>query len=62
MIVITKLKLDSRGRLTLPGSFLKANDIDWKTHIVEVKPKYNSTNEITLRFIKEGDDNGEQKP
>ena len=60
MIIITKLKLDNRGRLTLPGSFLKANNIDTNSE-VEVKPKYNSTNEIVLKFTRKGELNGEQK-
>ena len=59
MIIISKLKLDERGRITLPGSFLKANDLDRNCNI-EVRPKYNSTNEIVLKFVK-GDNNGEQK-
>ena len=59
MIIITKLKLDDRGRVTLPGSFLKANNLD-KNCNIEVRPKYNSTNEIILKFIK-GEENGEQK-
>lgn len=60
MIIITKLKLDNRGRLTLPGSFLKANNIDTNSE-VEVKPKYNSTNEIVLKFTRKGELNGKQE-
>ena len=60
MIIITKLKLDNRGRLTLPVSFLKANNIDTNSE-VEVKPKYNSTNEIVLKFTRKGELNGKQE-
>ena len=56
---ICVIKIDKRGRISLPVSFLKANNLD-KNCNIEVRPKYNSTNEIILKFIK-GEENGEQK-
>lgn len=50
MIIIAEVKMDSRGRITLPSSFLHANEINNKCRIV-VKPKYNSDNEIILEFL-----------
>ena len=49
MMAITKLKLDKRGRITLPEHFLKANGID-KGSYVEVYPVYNREDSIRLQF------------
>mgnify|MGYP003153867381 CR=1 FL=1 len=50
MITIAEVKMDSRGRITLPSSFLSANEISHECRII-VKPKYNSNNEVILEFI-----------
>ena len=50
MITIAEVKMDNRGRITLPSSFLSANEISKECRIL-VKPKYNSNNEVILEFI-----------
>ena len=49
MITICKLKIDRRGRLTLPSSFLKANDIK-KYSLVSVIPVSGRTDAVRLEF------------
>ena len=49
MMAITKLKLDNRGRITLPDHFLKANGIK-KGTFVEIYPVYNRGDSIRLQF------------
>ena len=49
MIAITMLKIDERGRITLPDIFLKANDIK-KGSSISVYPVYNREDSIRLEF------------
>ena len=49
MIAISKLKIDDRGRLTLPDNFLKANGIK-KGSFVEIYPVYNREDSIRIQF------------
>ena len=49
MLAICKLKLDERGRITLPDSFLKANNLTKSTH-VSVYPIYNKDDAVRLEF------------
>ena len=55
MMIISKLEIDSRGRITFPNKFLISNNIKVNSS-VEIRPKYNSKNEVILKFIKEGDE------
>ena len=56
-MVIAKLKVDSKGRLTIPMNFLKANGLypipENHTLFAIMKTKYNSDSEIVLEFIGE---------
>ena len=49
MIMICKLKIDNRGRLTFPDSFLKANDIK-KNSFVSVIPVSGRQDAVRLEF------------
>ena len=49
MIMICKIKIDNRGRLTLPDSFLKANKIK-KNSFVSVIPVSGRTDAVRLEF------------
>ena len=49
MIMICKLKIDNRGRLTFPDSFLKANEIK-KNSFVSVIPVSGRTDAVRLEF------------
>ena len=49
MIMICKLKIDERGRLTFPHSFLKANNIK-KNSFVAVHPVSGRTDAVRLEF------------
>ena len=49
MIAITMLKIDEKGRITLPDYFLKANDIR-KGSNISVYPVYNREDSIRLEF------------
>tara|TARA_Y100000310_G_C20277963_1_gene621196 strand:- start:387 stop:554 length:168 start_codon:yes stop_codon:yes gene_type:complete len=49
MIAITMLRIDERGRITLPDYFLKANDIK-KGSNISVYPVYNREDSIRLEF------------
>ena len=55
MIMICKIKIDKRGRLTLPDSFLKANEIK-KNSFVSVIPVSGRTDAVRLEFEWENDD------
>ncbi len=52
MMAITKLKIDERGRLTLPDQFLKANGIK-KGTFVELYPVYNRSDSVRIQFERE---------
>ena len=52
MITIAKVKMDNRGRITLPSSFIHANRIQACSEVI-IKPKYNSRNEVILEFLYE---------
>ena len=54
MIMICKLKIDERGRLTFPDSFLKANKIK-KNSFVTVHPVGGRTDAVRLEFDWERD-------
>ena len=43
------LKIDERGRITLPDYFLKANDIN-KGSTVSIYPVYNREDSVRLQF------------
>ena len=49
MIMICKLKIDNKGRLTFPNSFLKANEIK-KNSFVSVIPVSGRTDAVRLEF------------
>ena len=49
MIAITMLRIDEKGRITLPDYFLKANDIK-KGNNISVYPVYNREDSIRLEF------------
>ena len=49
MIAICKLKIDDRGRLTFPSSFLKANEIK-KNSFVSVIPVSGRADAVRLEF------------
>ena len=55
MIAITKLKLDERGRITFPKTFLDANRIAYT--YVEVFPVYNDDYAVKIRFVPKEDNN-----
>ena len=55
MITICKLKIDNRGRLTFPNSFLKANEIKINS-FVTVHPVSGRTDAVRLEFDWENED------
>ena len=55
MITICKLKIDNRGRLTFPNSFLKANEIK-RNSFVTVHPVSGRTDAVRLEFDWENTD------
>lgn len=55
MIMICKIKIDNKGRLTLPNSFLKANKIK-KNSFVSVIPVSGRTDAVRLEFDWESKD------
>ena len=55
MMYVAKCKLDDRGRLTLPKSFMEANDIDNCT-AVYISTMYNTENSVKMVFV-----NGEEE-
>ena len=50
MMYVAKCKLDDRGRLTLPKSFMEANDID-KCTDVYISTMYNTENSVKMVFV-----------
>lgn len=54
MMAITKLKIDDRGRISLPYQFLKANNIKLGSH-VELFPVYNRGDSVRIQFELEGE-------
>jgi len=54
MIMICKLKIDERGRLTFPDSFLKANEIK-KNSYVSIFPVSGRCDAVRLEFEWEED-------
>ena len=58
MIAICKLKIDGRGRLTFPSSFLKANNIK-RNSFVSVIPVSGRAGAVRLEFEweKQNEDN-----
>ena len=59
MVKICKVKIDSRGRLSLPMSFLKANNIKEESYVT-VMPVAGSKN-IKLQFQHDDSDLKERK-
>ena len=49
MVTICKIRLDERGRLAFPASFLKANEIK-KNSFVTVHPVGGRTDAVRLEF------------
>ena len=58
MMAITKLKIDDRGRISLPDQFLKANGIEKGTY-VELYPVYNRGDSVRLQFELKGENDDE---
>ena len=55
MVNIAACKIDERGRITLPDSFLRANGIHPnKSYVAVMKPKQSSL-EITVAFVHKDD-------
>jgi bifunctional DNA-binding transcriptional regulator/antitoxin component of YhaV-PrlF toxin-antitoxin module len=52
---IAKCKLDKRGRITLPLSFLKANDINPGDCEAIIQIVTNIPNAIKILFVKKGE-------
>ena len=46
---IAKVKMDEKGRITLPGQFLRANNIDTGGWVI-IKPVYNDNSSCKLKF------------
>ena len=46
---IATVKMDDKGRITLPTSFLKANNIDIGGWVI-IKPVYNDNSACKLKF------------
>ena len=59
VIMICKLKIDNRGRLTFPNSFLKANEIK-KNSFVSVIPVSGRTDAMRLEFDWEDTDENDR--
>lgn len=55
MMKIMTSKIDKRGRIIIPRSFLKANDIR-EGDLVEITPMQGSNNSVRLMFIMSEDD------
>jgi len=58
MMYLAKCKIDDRGRLTLPNSFIKANNLDSYTRVY-IQTMYNTENCVKLVF--RGKDDGQQQ-
>ena len=55
---IAKCKIDKRGRMTLPLSFLKANGIQPEEYEAVIHPIQNNLNTVKVVFKYKGDKNG----
>jgi len=55
---IAKCKIDKRGRMTLPLSFLKANGIQPEECEAVIQPIQNNLNTVKIVFAFKGDKNG----
>ena len=63
MMWIAKCKIDNRGRLTLPKSFMEANKLDKYTDVY-IQTMYNTENCVKLVFkanLKELEDNNHEE-
>ena len=60
MIAITMLRIDERGRITLPDYFLKANNINRDSYI-SVFPVSNRNDSVRLEFKLEESNNEEDR-
>ena len=49
MMYLARCKIDDRGRLTLPKSFIKANNLDSYTRVY-IQTMYNTENCVKLVF------------
>ena len=49
------MKIDGKGRITIPSHFIKANKIKINSEI-EMRTKYNSDDEVIMKFLKEDSD------
>jgi|TARA_R100001480_G_scaffold102824_1_gene105968 hypothetical protein len=61
MVNIAVLKVDPRGRVGIPTTFLKSNGLNPSSGncVAVMKPKYNTAEvEITLEFIEQVETNG----
>lgn len=61
MVNIAVLKVDPRGRVGIPTTFLKSNGLNPSSGncVAVMKPKYNTAEvEITLEFIEQIETNG----
>ena len=56
---IARCKIDKRGRMTLPISFLKANGIEPEECEAVIQPIQNNLNTVKIVFALKGDKNGE---
>ena len=52
---IAKCKLDKRGRITLPSSFLKANYISPETYDIVIQVIAGNSDSIRIVFIDKGE-------
>jgi len=55
-MLIARVKIDSRGRVSLPRTFIDANGLNESTHIV-MKNKPGCKDELVLKFITLHEDN-----
>ena len=55
---IAKCKIDKRGRMTLPLSFLKANGIQPEECEAVIQPIQNNLNTVKVVFALKGNTNG----
>jgi hypothetical protein len=65
MVNIAVLKVDPRGRVGIPTTFLKSNGLNPSSGncVAVMKPKYNTDEvEITLEFIEQMETNGSTTP
>ena len=53
---IARCKLDKRGRITLPLSFLRANNIYPENYDAVIQVVINNTNAIRIVFIEKGEE------